>query len=62
MMTVTLTLELNDQDAWALAQLVKRLGWQALSDHAVNSDEAERMRNAIAGLQTALSQKGYSPR
>jgi hypothetical protein len=29
MMTVTLTLELNDQDAWALAQLVKRLGWQS---------------------------------
>ena len=62
MKTVIIDLELNDREALALAQFVKRLGWNEIRINAVDDDEAYTMRSAINHLQTALSRKGYAPR
>jgi hypothetical protein len=56
------TVELTDDQAWQLAQFVKRVG---VSDLRVNADsdvEACRMLTAIAQIQRALAQEGYAPR
>lgn len=62
MKTLTLDLELTEQEALALAQFVKRIGWQEIRINAVDDDEAYYMRNAIAHLRSALSRQGFSPR
>jgi len=46
----------------ALAQFVKRLHFDDLESHAVNEEEAYRMRDAIEKLQDALAVSGYAPR
>lgn len=56
--TVTLT---NDE-AWALAELCKRIGWQELRGNAANENEAYTMRDAVNRLQGALAEAGFSPR
>lgn len=58
----TLTLELNDTEAAALAQFVKRIGWQEMRANAVDDDEAYRIGDAISQLQKALAEEGYAPR
>ena len=60
--TITLHLELPDLEALALAQFVKRVGWQEFRQNAVDEDEAYMIRAAIEKLQDALAQSGYSPR
>lgn len=62
MKTVTIELELTEQEALALAQFVKRVGWQEIRINAVDDDEAYCMRDAIAHVRSALSRQGYSPR
>ena len=60
--TITLHLELPDLEALALAQFVKRVGWQEFRQNAVDEDEAYMIRAVIEKLQDALAQSGYSPR
>lgn len=58
-------LELQDitaAQAMALAQFVKRVGWNEIRVNAANDDEAYLMRDAISKLQDALSSNGYAPR
>jgi hypothetical protein len=62
METVTIEFELTEQEALALAQFVKRLGWQEIRINAVDDDEAYCMRDAIAHVRFALSRQGFSPR
>jgi hypothetical protein len=62
MMNLTLSVELADFQALALAQLVKRLGWTEFRACAVDDDEAESIRSAVHQLQRALGELGYSPR
>lgn len=62
MNTLTLDLELTEQEALALAQFVKRIGWQEIRINAVDDDEAYCMRDAIAIVRSALSRQGFSPR
>lgn len=54
--------ELSEGEALALAQFVKRVGWQEIRVNAVDDDEAYLIRDAIAKLQTALADSGFSPR
>jgi len=54
--------ELTDEEALALAQLVKRIGWSELRDNAVDDEEAYTMRSAVAKLQSVLAGAGYAPR
>jgi dissimilatory sulfite reductase (desulfoviridin) alpha/beta subunit len=62
MKTVTVTLELSDAHAWALAQFVKRVGWQEFRSNAADDDEAHAIRDAVDLLQKALKESGYAPR
>ncbi len=59
---VQVTLELEPEKAEALAQFVKRVGFQEILDNAVDENEAYAMKYAIGKLQDALSDVGYSPR
>lgn len=57
-----LDLNVNDEEALALAQFVKRLSWSDLRSCAVSDDEAWLIKHAIDKLQNALREEGYSPR
>lgn len=60
--TVTVTLQLSEAEAWALAQLAKRLGWSDWRSNAVDDAEAYEMRAATDRLAAGLREAGYSPR
>lgn len=62
MTTVTVTTELTDSQAMALAQFVKRLTWSEIRDCAVDDDETWLMKDAIQALQKSLADAGFSPR
>lgn len=58
----TIHLELNDAQAWALAELMKRIGWTELRQNAVNDAEAYEMQEAVEALARSLADAGVSPR
>ena len=59
---VRVELELDEQDAEALAQFVKRVGWTEWRACAVDDAEAYGMRSACETLQRALGAAGFAPR
>lgn len=62
MNAVTVTLELTPQEALALAQFVKRVGWSEFRQNAVDDDEAYVIRDAVDRVAAGLAEVGYSPR
>ena len=62
MTTMDMHLELTDDQAYALAQFVKRVGWQEWRQNAVDDDEAALMREAFGQLARTLAEYGYAPR
>lgn len=62
MTTITVTIELTDSQAMALAQFVKRLTWSEMRACAVDDDETRVMKNAIQAQQKSLADSGFSPR
>ena len=52
----------TDAEAWALAELVKRISWDELRGNAANENEAYAMRDAVNRLQGALAEAGFNPR
>ena len=54
--------ELTYEEAMALAQFVKRVGWQEFRQNAVNEEEAYYIRDAIYKIQDALTEEGFAPR
>lgn len=59
---VNVAFELDESQALALAQLVKRVGWSEIRQNAVSDDEAYTMRDALGELAKALRESGFSPR
>ena len=59
---VTVSMALTEDEALALAQFVKRVGWSEFRANAVNDDEATLIRSAVDVLQKALTDVGYAPR
>ena len=59
---ITVTLEINEDEAWALAQFVKRVGWSEMLQNAQDDEEAYLIRSGIVAVQTALAAAGFSPR
>lgn len=59
---VTLTLILTDDQAFALAQLLKRAGFNDYRRLAVDEAEAYAMRAAGEALRAQLAFAGYAPR
>jgi len=53
---------LDEAQALALAQFVKRVGWSEMRANAVDDDEAYLMRDALGELAKALRELGYAPR
>ncbi|MBP1039194.1 hypothetical protein J8631_26945 [Serratia fonticola] len=62
MTAVTVTTELTESQAMALAQFVKRLSWSEMRACAVDDDETWVIKDAISALQKSLADVGYSPR
>ena len=61
----TITLELPPEQAHALAQFVKRLGFddcKRLGSRYDGGAEAEEMWQAVQKLQSALKESGFAPR
>lgn len=54
--------DLDEDEAWALAQLVKRLGYSDCRANAVDDAEAHLMLEALAKFQRVLDEAGVSPR
>ena len=54
--------ELPGDEAWALAQFVKRVGWTEMRENAESEDETYLSRSAVAQLADALRDQGYAPR
>ena len=61
-MTVRFIVEMEDNEAWELAQFVKRAGWHHYRECAVDDDEAYVIRDAVVKLEQALHSAGYKPR
>lgn len=59
---VQINIELQPDEALALAQLVKRIGYSDVRSNAVNQDETYTMLDALAKVQLALANAGYAPR
>lgn len=55
-------LELEPNQALALAQFAKRVGWQEIRTCAADDNEAYEIRAALAALGKALAGAGYAPR
>ena len=57
-----LDIELDNVEAMALAQFVKRIGWRELRQNAVDDEEAYLMQGSVSKLQNAMANAGYAPR
>ena len=62
MSTIKVEIELDDAQAMALAQFVKRVTWSDFRQCAVDDDEAYRIGAAVDQVARALADKGYAPR
>jgi len=54
--------QLDEEQALALAQFVKRVGWSEMRSCAVDDAEAYAIRSAVDALQRALAEAGFAPR
>ena len=59
---VTVHVELNVAQAWALAQLVKRIGWADCRSLAEDETQTRLMIQATERVRQALAEAGYAPR
>jgi hypothetical protein len=54
--------KLSDEQAWALAEFLKRVGYSDWRSLAVSDEEAWQMRQAADQLRKELTLQGYAPR
>jgi len=59
---VTVRIELDAEQAWALAQLVKRIGWADCRNLAEDQAQTRLMIEATERVRRALAEVGYAPR
>ena len=62
MKTITLNVELNDEQALQFAQFLKRVSWHDYRELSTNDDEARTMVEAGELVRKALAEAGYAPR
>lgn len=60
--SITVSVSLTDDEAWNLAQFLKRVSFSDFRGNAENDEEAYAMRNAAGRVATALREAGYAPR
>ena len=59
---ITITVELDAEQAWALAQLLKRIGWSDCRSLAEVDEQTRLMIAAAERVRAALAEAGYAPR
>jgi hypothetical protein len=59
---ITITVELDAEQAWALAQLVKRIGWADCRSLAEEEEQTRLMIAATEAVRAALAAAGFAPR
>jgi hypothetical protein len=59
---IKFSVELNDDEALAFAQFLKRAGVSEYRIKAVSDNEAYLMHGAASKIQNALADQGFSPR
>ena len=59
---VTVAVELETEQAWALAQLVKRIGWADCRSLAADEEQTRLMIAATERVRAALAAAGFAPR
>ncbi len=52
----------TDAEAWAFAELCKRIGWSECRQNAVDDDEARNMIVAASKMQQAFGRAGFTVR
>jgi hypothetical protein len=62
MKTITLNVELNDEQAYQFAQFLKRVSWHDYRELSTSDAEAKTMVEAGELVRTALAEAGYAPR
>jgi len=60
MKTVTITLDENK--AWNLAQFFKRITWEGVAECAVDKEETEIIIAVIENAREQMAKQGISPR
>jgi len=60
--TSTFTVELNEIEAMAFAQFLKRLTWSEMRACAIDEDECYSIKYAVIHMQDSLAQGGFAPR
>lgn len=60
--TITLTVEMNDEQAWQFAQFLKRISWHDYRELSTSDDEARTMIEAGELVRKALAEAGFAPR
>jgi hypothetical protein len=59
---ITVTFEVSENEAMALAQFAKRVCWSELRIRAVNDEQAYLISDGIAKLRKGLAESGFAPR
>ncbi len=59
---IVLNVELTEDQAEAMAEFLKRLGWAEWREKAVSDEQAYEFKDACGVVQTALAGAGFSPR
>jgi len=59
---VVVQVELSAEQAWALAQLLKRIGWSDCRSLAEDEQQTRLMIAAADRVRAALAEAGYAPR
>ena len=60
--TVAVHVHLEPAQAWALAQLLKRIGWSECRTLAEDAQQTRLMIAATERVRAALAEAGYAPR
>lgn len=61
-MTVAISVDLPLQEAWALAEFLKRSGFSDFRTKAATDEEAYRMQDGAETIRKALAEAGVAPR
>ena len=58
----SITITLDENQAWDLAQLFKRITWGNIEECAVDEAETQSMINVIENASGQMAKQGISPR
>ncbi len=59
---VDVHLLLTSEQAWAVAELCKRIGWTEIRQLSATVDETDRAQTALMVLAKELARVGFNPR